>query len=117
MNALRLLAELLAVMIRPARGRHRAPRPGPCAVSRVPRQARRTYHGSDAEAELLGRALPHWRVVAIPDPDVGRRCYVATRAAHTVRASTAEEAHRKMAAVDREPPPAFVRPYIRKAIP
>ncbi|MEV6822457.1 hypothetical protein AB0M72_27315 [Nocardiopsis dassonvillei] len=116
MNLLRLLAELAAAMVRPARGRHRLHRPAPCAP-RVPQQARRVYHGADAEAELLGRAHPAWRVVVIPDPDVGRWCYVATRAARTVRAASAEAVRRKMAAVDREPPPAFVRPYVWKAIP
>lgn len=111
MTLLRLLAELLGAVFRPARGRHRPRRPAPCAP-RIPRQARRVHHAADAEAEFLGPAYPAWRVVVIPDPDVGRRCYVATRASHTVRGSTVEAVRRKMTAVDDAPPPAFVRPYI-----
>lgn len=104
---IRLFLCLLGALLWPVRPDVRS-RPAPsAAVPPIPRQARRTVH---TDADLIARDHPEWRVLALP-ARFGLY-YVAARGAHVVRANCPNEARRRIRAIDAEPPPALVRPYI-----
>lgn len=105
-----LVRTLAAAAVRPATTDHTpAPAPSPCPP--VPLQARRRRH--DRHVDLIERDHPGWAVHALPT--VTREDgtdYVATRAGLTVRAPSPEELRQRIRAVEAEPLPALVRPYI-----
>src|SRR5699024_9436622 len=105
-SLLALAAVLADTLVQPPGARHETTiKPDPEPGKDRPRQARDTLR---TEISLFERSLPGWRAV-----DLGTQ-WIAITAGTMVHADTLHDLEQAVCAVEQEPAPEWVRPYIRE---